>query len=64
MKPSDKSNAKIKLSKTFFRIAKGEVNASEVAAQKRAERDAAREEAIRKGKKFDRTDPFISNFER
>jgi len=64
MKPNDKSNAKIKLTKTFFKIAKGEVNASEVAAEKRAARDAAREEALRKGKKFDRTDPFISNFER
>ena len=63
MKPN-KDNTKIKLSKTFFKIAKGEVNASDVAAQKRAERDASREEALRKGKKFDRTDPFISNFER
>jgi hypothetical protein len=64
MKPNDKSNTKIKLSNTFFKIAKGELNASEVAVQKRAQRDAARQEALKKGKKFDRTDPFISNFER
>jgi hypothetical protein len=64
MKPNDKSLTKIKLSKTFFKIAKGEVNASDVAAQKKVERETARQEALRKGKKFDRTDPFISNFER
>ena len=64
MKPNEKSQTKIKLSKTFFKIAKGELNASEVAAKKRAERDAARQEALSKGKRFDRTDPFMSNFER
>lgn len=66
MKPNDKdkSQAKIKLSKTFFNIAAGEVSASEVAAKKKAEREAARQEALRKGKVLDRTDPFISNFER
>jgi hypothetical protein len=67
MKPNnndDKSEAKIKLSKTFFRIAAGEASASEVAAKKKAEREAAKQEALRKGKVLDRTDPFISNFER
>jgi hypothetical protein len=66
MKPNnnDKSQTKIKLSKTFFRIAAGEVAASEVAAKKKAEREAAKQEALRKGKPIDRTDPFISNFER
>ena len=63
MKPNDKS-AKIKLSKTFFRIASGEVAASEVAAKKRAEREAAKKESILKGKIPDKTDPFLSNFER
>jgi len=61
---NSKSSAKIKLSKTFFSIAKGEANASDVAARKRAEREAAKQESIRKGKVPDRTDPFISNFER
>jgi hypothetical protein len=66
MKPNNnnKSLTKIKLSKTFFRIAAGEVSASEVAAKKKADREAARQEASLKGKRFDRTDPFISNFER
>ena len=66
MKPNnnDKSQTKIKLSKTFFKIAAGEVSAGEVAAKKKAEREAARQEALQKGKKFDRTDPFIANFER
>ena len=66
MKPNtdDKSQPKIKLSKTFFKIAAGEVAASEVAAKKKSEREAARQEALRKGKVPDRTDPFISNFER
>ena len=65
MKPNDNSKtAKIKLSKTFFKIAAGEVAASDVAAKKRADRETARQEALRKGKVLDRTDPFISNFER
>jgi hypothetical protein len=64
MKPNNnaKSSARIKLSKTFFNIANGDVSASEVAAKKRAEKEAARAEALRKGKRFDRTDPFMSNF--
>ena len=61
---NSKSLTKIKLSKTFFKIAAGELAASEVAANKKAERDAAKEAALRKGKALDRTDPFISNFER
>ena len=66
MKPNKnaKSQTKIKLSKTFFSIAAGEVTASEVAVKKKVEREAAREEALRKGKVIDRTDPFISNLER
>ena len=58
-----KSQTKIKLSKTFFKIAAGEVDASAVAAKKKAEKEAARQEALKKGKPFDRTDPFLSNFE-
>ena len=64
MKSNDKSQTKIKLSKTFFSIANGDVNASDVAAQKKAQKEMARLDALRKGRKFDRTDPFISNFER
>jgi hypothetical protein len=66
MKPQDnsKSSAKIKLSKTFFNIASGQVSASDVAAKKRAEKEAAKAEALRKGKPLDRTDPFLSNFGR
>jgi hypothetical protein len=66
MKPNNnaKSQAKIKLSKTFFKIAAGVADASEVAARKKAEREAAKQEALRKGKVIDRTDPFLSNFER
>ena len=59
-----KSKPKIKLSKTFFNIAAGEVSASEVAAAKRADKEAARAEALKKGKVLDRTDPFVSNFGR
>jgi hypothetical protein len=64
MKSNDnsKSSPKIKLSKTFFNIASGQVSASDVAARKKAEKDAARAEAQRKGKRFDRTDPFLSNY--
>jgi hypothetical protein len=58
-----KSHTKIKLSKTFFKIAAGEVGASEVAAQKKLEKEAARQEAAKQGKRFDRTDPFLSNYE-
>lgn len=61
---NEKSQTKIKLSKTFFRIAAGDVAASEVAAQKRAAREAAKQEALRNGKVPDRTDPFIANYER
>ena len=61
---NSKSDPKIKLSKTFFKIAAGELAASEVAANKKAQKEAAKEEAARKGKVLDRTDPFISNFER
>ena len=66
MKPNKnaKSQTKIKLSKTFFSIAAGEVTASEVAAKKKDEREAAKKEALRKGKVIDQTDPFISNLER
>ena len=66
MKPNknDKSQTKIKLSKTFFKIAAGEVGASEVAATKKAQREAERQEALRKGKELERTDPFLGNFER
>ena len=63
MKPNDKTT-RIKLSKTFFKIAAGEVAASDVAAKKRVDKETARLEALRKGKLLDRTDPFISNFER
>ena len=65
MKPNhnSKSQTKIKLSKTFFKIAAGEVTASEVASDKKAQREAARQEALKKGKPLDRTDPFLSNFE-
>ena len=64
MKPNNnvKSSAKIKLTKTFFNIAEGNVSASEVAAKKRTEKEAARAEAGRKGKRVERTDPFLSNF--
>ena len=66
MKPNnnDKSQTKIKLGKTFFSIAAGEVSASEVAAKKKADREAAKQELIRKGKRVERTDPFIANFQR
>lgn len=67
MKPTDKSNktaSKIKLSKTFFQIEKGEVSASEVAAKKKAEKEAARAEIIKKGGIPDKTDPFMSNYNR
>ena len=62
MKANDKSSPKIKLSKTFFNIANGDVNASDVAARKKAEKEAARAEALKKGKPLDRTDSFVSNF--
>ena len=64
MKPNNnaKSSPRIKLSKTFFNIANGEAKASDVAAKKRAEKEATRAEAERNGKRFDRTDPFMSNF--
>jgi hypothetical protein len=55
---------KIKLSKTFFNIATGQITASEVAARKRAARDAEKAEALLKGRRLDRTDPFIGNFGR
>ena len=57
-----KSSPKIKLGKTFFNIAKGDESASDVAARKKTEKEAARAELSRKGKRFDRTDPFMSNF--
>jgi hypothetical protein len=56
------SRTKIKLTKTFFNIAAGDVAASEVAARKRAEKEAARAEDLRKGKRVDRTDPFMANY--
>ena len=66
MKPNQKSKEKtstsIKLSKTFFRIEKGEVSASEVAAKKKAEKEAARAEIIKKGGIPDKTDPFMGNY--
>ena len=61
---NNKTQTKIKLSKTFFNIASGEVKASDVAAKKRADRDAAKAEAARKGRPIDKTDPFIGNFGR
>ena len=66
MKANDnsKSRTKIKLSKTFFNIASGQACASEVAAKKRAEKEAAKAEAERSGKRFERTDPFLGNFSR
>jgi len=60
----DASSPKIKLSKTFFNIASGQVTASEIASKKKAEKEAARAEAARKGKPVDRTDPFLGNFSR
>ena len=59
-----KSSPRIKLSKTFFKIAAGEASASDVAKKKLEEKEAARAEAIRKGRRVERTDPFISNFGR
>jgi hypothetical protein len=59
---NSRSRTSIKLSKTFFNIANGQLSASEVAAKKRAEKEAARAEAVRKGKILDRTDPFMANF--
>lgn len=66
MKADDnsKTSPKIKLSKTFFKIAAGEVLASDVAKKKQDDKEAARAEAIRKGRRVERTDPFISNFGR
>jgi hypothetical protein len=66
MKTNDnsKSSTRIKLTKTFFNIASGQVSASDVAAKKRAEKEAARAAAARKGKALDRTDPFMANFGR
>src|SRR5690348_9603012 len=58
MKPNNKTVTKIKLSKTFFNIASGEASASDVAAKKKADREAAKAEAKQKGKPFDATDPF------
>lgn len=64
MKPINnaKSSPRIKLGKTFFNIATGAVSASDVAAKKKAEKEAARAEAQRQGKRVERTDPFLSNF--
>jgi hypothetical protein len=64
MKPNDKSSTKIKLGKTFFRIEKGEISASDVAKKKRDEKEAARAEIARKGGVPDRTDPFLGNYNR
>jgi hypothetical protein len=66
MKPEDKSKSspKIKLTKTFFSISSGEVNASDVAKKKLEEKIAARAEDERKGKRVERTDPFIAGFGR
>ena len=64
MKPTDKTSSKIKLSKTFFRIEKGEAQIGETVARKRAERDAAKEDAKKKGIVPDATDPFMGNFGR
>jgi hypothetical protein len=61
---NNNTKSKIKLGKTFFNIASGTVSASEVAARKKAEKEAARAETLRKGQVPDRTDPFIANFGR
>jgi hypothetical protein len=62
MKPNNKTVTKIKLSKTFFNIAAGEVSASDVAAKKKADREAAKAEAKRTGRPLDATDPFLGNY--
>ena len=57
MKTNDnsKTSPKIKLSKTFFNIASGQANASEVAAKKRAEKEAV----IRGLKRLDMLSPLL-----
>jgi hypothetical protein len=63
MNPADKSKEaeKIKLTKTFFSIEKGEISAAKVAAKKKAEKEAQRAEIVRKGGVPDKTDPFLGN---
>lgn len=64
MKPNDKASTKIKLTKTFFDIQSGDEKVTDAIARKRAERDSAKAEALKKGKPVDKTDPFMRNFGR
>ncbi len=64
MKPDNKTPEKIKLSQTFYRIEKGEETLKQAAARKKAEKEAKRAEAIRKGGVPDKTDPFGANYDK
>ena len=66
MKPDDKSksSSKIKLGKTFFGIESGKENIADAVKRKKAEREAAKAEAKKKGQTPDKTDPFMGNFGR
>lgn len=64
MSENAKTPEKIKLGQTFYKLEKGEVSVKEVAARKKAEKEARRAEIIKKGGIPDKTDPFMGNYEK
>lgn len=66
MKQNDKSktNTKIKLGNTFFKIEEGKETIADAVKRKKAERDAAKAEIKKKGGVPEKTDPFMGNFGR